>query len=383
MEASCKDDAIILIVDSAARCCFTQHFQSPPPYVDTSVHVCRIFEGEASNLLASHRRGLFPWATTFHDVIKNREFIADNRKCEIDLSFYAEGDSLAPCCDVAHVGAHVIHPASPRGASADMLMYGRAPIVPPLPAAALQPGAAFSPGAPAEARIKRIVAEVYSGWDESKYREKLEQLEISLGILMHRAGSLATIADVTEIVGAGVLMFGTKPSRKRGGQVDATIKLIREHVVVGSRVHRLMSAGRLVLVMLCGAEAPHSYAERSNYRAVKRLSRQMNEVLARLPAIPEHGVLDGVVRAGMRPASHVGGRLEDAAGMGAASHGDGILQGVIPAGIGAARHGGGRHRRRPHRGGRRGDGRNRRDGGAQPAAPAPGGPASAAVRNHM
>ena len=59
----------------------------PPWYADASVHVGYIFEREASNELLSHS-AIVSVGTTLHDVITNRETLADDRNCKIDLSFY-------------------------------------------------------------------------------------------------------------------------------------------------------------------------------------------------------------------------------------------------------------------------------------------------------
>jgi len=168
---------------------------------------------------------------------------------------YCVGDNLMPCADERFEGVVAVRLLGSDGQDQAL--------IPALPAVELPAGVRLSPNAlSVEAPTKYSFGEVYSGFDSTKYSEKIQQLESLVDFAVKRCQDRmgVVVADVTQVVGAVVLVFSAKP-RQRPEHLDRIANRIRRCVSV-PHLHRLAAAGRLLLMLLDTSQASMTFALR-------------------------------------------------------------------------------------------------------------------------
>lgn len=269
-----------------------------------STHVGPLFENEARNILNALRSRIFPWATSVSEFVSRDDVGADpeHRPRQFDLLAYSDGDTSLPCLDDPGNGVAVLEPLAARGLSESDSLHvpARAKCL-PLPSTSSAPlsgslvcvSASVSPEetSPMDKLSDRkyVVGEAYCGWRSDSEENKCHQLETELELLSKRFCERSLqpeVADITQIVGAAVLVFaaasrGSAKPNRRSAQLKSATALVKRHA--GPRMQRLMQAGRLVLVVLSPQQAPQSAAEREGFSMLKSLAKSQ----ARLEALME------------------------------------------------------------------------------------------------
>jgi hypothetical protein len=155
-------------------------------------------------------------------------------------------------------------------------------------------GARFSPtDAERTGPHKYILGEAYSGTQGSKMEAKVRQLDTLVSYMLRRWNDRSPESgaeDVTQLVGAGVLVFcaGTKPRRQ---VLDGAAALVAR-VVAGAdcpSLRRLAHAGRLVVMVLEQAQCPLTTSQRAVAERLDRTSEQLAAV-CRTEALSEEDV---------------------------------------------------------------------------------------------
>ena len=236
---------------------------------DSSTFVGPIFENEARDVINRLRSKLFSWATTTSDVRSRSDFVVESgRSPQFDLFGYSVGDSAGPCVDIAEDGVIVVPPQLAR--------------VPPTATIAPPSGSSITASNSSDSPI-----------------EKCQQLETALAFLQRRfrdRTDAAEVVDITDIVGAALLVFAAQasgaqtPKRGRAHQLADAVVLVRR--CAGPLMQRLINAGRLLVIDLSPQDAPQSAAERANFSFMKKLADALMKqqyalarVVARLEAI--------------------------------------------------------------------------------------------------
>jgi hypothetical protein len=265
----------------------------------SSAHVGPMFELEARVFFNEHREALFPWATTVSplrsrddvnggDAVQTRQF---------DLFGYADGDSLLPCVDDPASGVRVVWPVThtPQMVDAPPLPKPPVPQSPAVPMGSTSIASSLSTASNASPvdlpGRKYVVGEFYGGWNTLSEEEKCVQLETELVLLLRRhadrtctppaasapaavGSSMASVArgatDITEIIGAAVLVFSALPrgsAAMRPQQLSDAACLVQTHA--GPLIRRLMSAGRMLVAILGPHRAPSACAERESFAILR------------------------------------------------------------------------------------------------------------------
>ena len=228
------------------------------------------FEHEAREVLSTVFREVCPWAHD-HSALLSRTLDRDGNAREADIMCYIEGDSLGPCTPAP------VHGVVVAGFPAD------AQEAVPLPAVSLPATTRFSPtDATRCGPHKYFLAEVYSGANEARLGDKVQQLETLCDFLKNRwvdqhAGT-DTVADITALVGAAALVYSAGDAPRRA--VLGSVQNIVERVARGPNLLRLLRARRLLVVVLDKKQSPVSYFQRSMASDMGRLSTVPEEVEA-------------------------------------------------------------------------------------------------------
>lgn len=242
----------------------------------TSTHVGGIFEREARDVLNSVRAKIFPWATSVTYFI-SRDDVTDSSSAhrQFDLFGYADGDNGMSCKDDPTAGVKVVQQAAlqpsrdtvrEKPAPADMVVSSRGQSSP----------------LDDNATRKHVVGELYSGCDEETEAEKCNQLETLLAFLLQRHNDRtgSKITDITDILGAAVLVFAAQTIRVSSttwtAQQERAVSLVQLNS--GPNMKRLISSGRLVVAALKSEQVPSTAAERDNFAALMSIKADLEEL---------------------------------------------------------------------------------------------------------
>ena len=212
------------------------------------------FEAEARDALAAVLPDIFPWLRSHSRVLSRQLELPSEGTREADLLCYTNADSLLPSVSIAVHGVRLIE-----------LDDGVAE--PPREALPIPAALGFSPAdRERTGPHKYILGEAYSGAMCSKMEEKVRQLDTLVSYMLRRWNdrSPENIAeDVTQLVGAGVLVFcaGTQPRRQ---VLDSAAALVARVVADAGcpSLRRLAHAGRLVVMVLEQAQCPMTTSQR-------------------------------------------------------------------------------------------------------------------------
>ena len=238
------------------------------------------FEDEARKALEAVFREACPWAGE-HSPLLSRSLDRGGNAREADIMCYVDSDTLALC---ESLPAHGV-----RRVDFEELPGGHWP---PLAAAEVPLDVRFSPTDSQHlGPHKYVLGEAYSGTRPATMENKVRQLDTLLQFLCARWEDRAhapALADVTQLVGAAVLLFcaGDAP---RHLELDRAVALVTRLVLAeggGSlaRLARLARAGRLLVMVLDKSQSPATYFQRAVAVDLKRLGR--------LEALPEE--IEGV-----------------------------------------------------------------------------------------
>ena len=207
--------------------------------------IASMFEHEAHKHLGTNLGLVLP--TIKNTTFKNRE-IREGPSClELDAHAYACGNYLGP--------------AVVDGADSFALVTNgefNPPVAAPRNNIAKSPGLKSTSCGGARTHL---TAEVYSGKNESNVRGKVVQMEVMLTKIMNReeeqSGSTEIKNDPTGLIGAGCFVFlDHKHNRKKS--LKYFLRLIQNKLSKTDHpiLWRMMTAQRLFVVVLTGAEAP-------------------------------------------------------------------------------------------------------------------------------
>ena len=245
------------------------------------------FEDEARKVLEAVFREACPWAGA-HSRVLSRVLDRSGNAREADVMCYVEGDTLAPCESLPVHGV--------RRVDLGELLPGER--LAPLAAAEVPPDVRFSPtDSQYLGPHKYVLGEAYSGTRPAAMEDKVRQLDTLLQFMCARWEDRVhtpALADVTQLVGAAVLLFcaGDAP---RHLELDRAVALVTRVVLGGgggdgglARLARLARAGRLLVVVLGKSQSPATFFQRAIAADLKRLGR--------LEALPEEveGLVEGV-----------------------------------------------------------------------------------------
>jgi len=183
---------------------------------------------------------------------------------EADLLCCTDADSLQPSLSIAVHGVRVID-------------LGDGVVKPPCEALVIPAGLGFSPAdRERTGPHKYILGEAYCGAQGSKMEAKVRQLDTLASYMLRRWNDRSpenSAQDVTQLVGAGVLVFfaGTQPRRQ---VLDSAAALVAR-VVAGAgcpSLRRLAHAGRLVVMVLEQAQSPMTTSQRAVAQQLDRLA---------------------------------------------------------------------------------------------------------------
>ena len=207
------------------------------------------FEAEARVALEAVLPEVFPWLRSHSRLVSRQlELPAEEGTREADLLCYTDADSLQPSISSAVRGVRLIE-------------LGDGVVKPPREALPIPAGLGFSPADwERSGPQKYILGEIYCGAQGSAMEAKVRQLDTLVSFMLRRWNDRSpesSAEDVTQLVGAGVLVFcaGTKPGRQ---VLDSAAALVAR-VVAGAgcpSLRRLAHAGRLVVMVLEQAQCP-------------------------------------------------------------------------------------------------------------------------------
>ena len=223
------------------------------------------FEAEARVALEAVLPEAFPWLRSHSRLVSRQLELPAEGTREADLLCYTDADSLQPSVSVAAHGVRLIE-------------LGDGVAQPPREALPIPAGLGFSPAdRERSGPHKYILGEAYSGAQGSKMVEKVVQLDTLVGYMLRRWNDRSpenSAEDVTQLVGAGVLVFcaGTQPRRQ---VLDSAAELV-VRVVAGAgdcpSLRRLAHAGRLVVMVLEQAQCPMTTSQRAVAERLDRLT---------------------------------------------------------------------------------------------------------------
>ena len=158
------------------------------------------------------------------------------------------------------------------------------PAIPALPPMPLPAGQRFSPtDASRMGPHKYFLAEVYSGSNEQTWVEKAQQLDTLCEYLKvrwaDRHPGMPPATDVTQIVGAGALIFSAGASARRDVLERAqrvVMALISGQQLQCPNLARLAAAGRLVVIVLDKSQAPITLFQRSVARHLESIPKELD-----------------------------------------------------------------------------------------------------------
>ena len=221
-----------------------------------------MFEHEAREVLSTVFREVCPWAHD-HSALLSRTLDRDGNAREADVMCYIEGDSLGPCTPAP------VHGVVVAGFSADAQKAA------PVPAVFLPATTRFSPtDATRCGPHKYFLAEVYSGANEARMADKVQQLETLCDFLKNRwvdqHADGDPVADITALVGAAALVYSAGEAPRRA--ILGSVQSIVERAARGPNLLRLLRARRLLVVVLDKTQSPTTYFQRSMASEIGRLS---------------------------------------------------------------------------------------------------------------
>ena len=223
------------------------------------------FEAEALVALEAVLPEVFPWLRSHSRLLSRQLELPPEGVRQADLLCYTDADSLQPSVSSAVHGVRLIE-------------LGDGVMQPPREALPIPAGLGFSPadgerGGP----HKYILAEAYSGAQGSRMEAKVRHLDTLVSYMLRRWNDRSperSAEDVTQLVGAGVLVFsaGTQPRRQA---LDSAAALVTR-VVAGAggcpSLRRLAHAGRLVVMVLEQAQCPMTTSQRAVAERLDRLT---------------------------------------------------------------------------------------------------------------
>jgi hypothetical protein len=227
------------------------------------------FKDEARKALESCKHDFCPWANSI-TAVSARGLHDDGDEVyayEGSLVAYCEEENAGACCDVLLSdlkGVQVVWPTADQSA----------PAAPTAATAIVADDAAGSsssaitpikPSLPVKGMPRKyLFGEAYSGTDREKMRDKVAQLETMLHCLVRRSQDRypdVVITDVTEVVGAAVLVFCADiHTNVRKTVLADGVSILRAHM--GPTLRRLSEAGRLAVMVLSKSEAPQTFTYR-------------------------------------------------------------------------------------------------------------------------
>jgi hypothetical protein len=149
-----------------------------------------------------------------------------------------------------------------------LIELGDGVVKPPREALPIPAGLGFSPAdRERTGPHKYILGEAYSGSQSSRMEEKVRHLDALASYMLRRWNDRCpenSAEDVTQLVGAGVLVFcaGTQPRRQ---VLDSAAALVAREVAGAGcpSLRRLAHAGRLVVMVLGQAQCPMTTSQRA------------------------------------------------------------------------------------------------------------------------
>ena len=250
------------------------------------------FEAEAQAALEAALPEVFPWLRSCSRPVPRHLEPPSEGAREAGLLCVTDADSLLPSLSSAVHGVRLIE-------------LGDGVVEPPceaLPTPAGPPGCPPAAGERSSASGPRkcILGEAYSGAQAGKMEAKVAQLDTLVGYMLRRWNDRSPdcrAEDVTQLVGAGVLVFaaGTQPRRQA---LDSAAALVAR-VVAGAgcpSLRRLARAGRLVVMVLEQAQCPLTTSQRALAAGLDRLdaaaeknSEQLEKLTELVLALGERG----------------------------------------------------------------------------------------------
>jgi hypothetical protein len=222
------------------------------------------FEAEARVALEAVLPEVFPWLRSHSRLVSRQLELPSEGTREADLLCYTDSDSLQPSVSIAVHGVRLIE-------------LGDGVMEPPCEALLIPAALGFSPAERERTGPhKSILGEVYSGAQGSKIEAKVRQLDTLVSFMLRRWNDRSPESgaeDVTQLVGAGVLVFcaGTQPRRQ---VLDSAAALVAR-VVAGAgcpSLRRLAHARRLVVMVLEQAQCPMTTSQRAVAERLDRLT---------------------------------------------------------------------------------------------------------------
>ena len=213
------------------------------------------FEAEARAALEAVLPEVFPWLRSHSRLVSRQLELPAEGTREADLLCYTDADSLQPSVSSAVHGVRLIE-------------LGDGVVTPPREALPIPAGLGFSPAdRERSGPHKYILGQAYCGAQGSAMEAKVRQLDTLVSFMLRRWNDRSPASgagDVTQLVGAGVLVFcaGTKPRRQ---VLDGAAALVAR-VVAGAgcpSLRRLAHAGRLVVMVLEQAQCPLTTSQRA------------------------------------------------------------------------------------------------------------------------
>jgi hypothetical protein len=198
---------------------------------------------------------VFPWLRSHSRLVSRQLELPAEGTPEADLLCYTDADSLQPSVSSAVHGVRLVE-------------LGDGVVKPPREALPIPAGLGFSPAdRERSGPHKYILGEAYCGAQGSAMEAKVRQLDALVSFMLRRWNDRSPESgaeDVTQLVGAGVLVFcaGTKPRRQ---VLDSAAALVAR-VVAGAgcpSLRRLAHAGRLVVMVLEQAQCPLTTSQRA------------------------------------------------------------------------------------------------------------------------
>ena len=235
--------------------------------LSASAMVGPTFEAEARVALEAVLPEVFPWLGSHSRLMSRQLDLPAEGMREADLLCYTDADSLQPSVSIAVHGVRLIE-------------LGDGVVKPPREALPIPAGLGFSPAdRERSGPHKYILGEAYCGVHGSAMEAKVRQLDTLVSFMLRRWNDRSPESgaeDVTQLVGAGVLVFcaGAKPRRQ---VLDSAAALVAR-VVAGAgcpSLRRLAHAGRLVVMVLEQAQCPLTTSQRAVAERLDRNSEQL------------------------------------------------------------------------------------------------------------
>ena len=242
-----------------------------------------VFEDEARRALEAVLPEAFPWLRTHTRIMCRQLELADGATKQADLLCHASEGTLLPCISLPEHGLRVVE-------------LGDGVAEPPREALPTPAALGFAPADGAcSGPHKYVLGEAYSGATPERMEDKVAQLDALVGFAVRRWNDRHPdypVEDVTQLVGAGALLFCAGSQVRKQALNSATALVAR--LVGGAEggagcpnLRRLARAGRLVVMVLEKAQCPLTMGQRA-----------VAEQLQGLVSIPEEmQAVEGMVAA--------------------------------------------------------------------------------------